>query len=365
MGGYAKTPIISLNYTWIFAAILTLWWVALLWLPENFPSWSPNLYWLAAVVVLLLYVLSVIAHELVHATIARTGPHHVNLFPFGAAVPFRLQDVEAGRALAAAVAAPLFSIVFGGVLLFVGGSISKAGNSMNWLAALLLPLGWLNLWVGLINVIPGVPFDGGLALASAVYVFTNDREGASGAVQSIGRVATLLLVLVGVWRGLTSDMWLQALALVVAGWAANEAATVGRQRRLLSEVFSQLRAVDLMEASRPDDVVHDTETVAAFVKTHPRFPPNTPLAVLNGTGALEGVTTLAATEGLLQGNWPSTPVRAITTPVGELQAVSPGTPLVDVLAIAQKRPPANGSGQQTADEEPNIAIIDNGLWWGV
>jgi hypothetical protein len=89
--------IISLNYTWIFAAILTLWWVALLWLPENFPSWSPNLYWLAAVVVLLLYVLSVIAHELVHAMIARTGPHHVNLFPFGAAVPFRLQNVEAGR----------------------------------------------------------------------------------------------------------------------------------------------------------------------------------------------------------------------------------------------------------------------------
>src|SRR5690349_16238045 len=95
---------IVLNYTWIFAAILILWWVALLWLPTNFPNWSSNLYWLAAVAVLLLYVLSVIAHELVHAAVARTGTHHVNLFPFGAAVPFRLQDVEAVRALVAAVA---------------------------------------------------------------------------------------------------------------------------------------------------------------------------------------------------------------------------------------------------------------------
>ena len=290
---------------------------------------------------------------------ARSGPHHTSLFPFGAA-PFRLQDRDPVLALVAALAAPIFNIVVGGVLLFFFGPATEAANLAGLLAALLVPVGWLNLWVGLINIIPGLPFDGGLALAASFYVFTNDREGGFGAAQAIGRAAILLLVLVGAWQGLTSDRWLLALALVVAGWAANEAANASRQRRILRGVFSQMRASDLMEASRPDDVVQETQMVAALVKSHPHFPPNTPLAVLGRAGNLEGITTLAATERLLQGNWPTTPVRAITTPIDQLEAVSPGTRLVDVLAIAHSAVHApSTNGNPSPDEEPNIAVIDD------
>ena len=145
-------------------------------------------------------------------------------------------------------------------------------------------MGWINIWVGLINLIPGTPFDGGTALSAGVYFFTNDREAALSLAQSIGRVVTLVLVLAGAWRGLTSHVWLQALALVVAGWAANEAATAGRERKVLGELFSQLKASDLMESSRADDVVEESQTIAEMVKAHPRFPPNTPLAVVDSQG---------------------------------------------------------------------------------
>ena len=101
---------INLHYTWIFAAILVLWWVALQWLPENFPSWAPNFYWLVAVAVILLYVLCVILHEAVHTAVARTAPHHVTLFPFGAATPFQVHDMTLVRAIVAALAAPLLTL---------------------------------------------------------------------------------------------------------------------------------------------------------------------------------------------------------------------------------------------------------------
>ena len=104
---------INLHYTWIFAAILVLWWVALQWLPENFPSWAPNFYWLVAVAVVLLYVVCVVLHEVVHAAVARTAPHHVTLFPFGAAAPFQVHDMTLVRAITAALAAPVFNLVLG------------------------------------------------------------------------------------------------------------------------------------------------------------------------------------------------------------------------------------------------------------
>ena len=151
----------------------------------------------------------------------------------------------------------MFNLVLGVILVLAGEALKNPGNLLAWLAAVLVPLGWINIWVGLINLIPGTPFDGGTALSAGVYFFTNDREAALSLAQSIGRVVTLVLVLAGAWRGLTSHVWLQALALVVAGWAANEAATAGRERKVLGELFSQLKASDLMESSRADDVVEE------------------------------------------------------------------------------------------------------------
>ncbi|MEO8287043.1 MAG: hypothetical protein ABI670_11485 [Chloroflexota bacterium] len=357
---------IYVNYTWIFASVLILWWVALLWLPENFPTWGTNLYWLFASAVLVLYFFCVVLHEAVHSAVGRRGPRSANLYPFGAAVPFRPGDLGPARAILAALAAPLFNLILGVLLLLVGNAIPGPEHLLGWLRALLVPLGLLNLWAGALNLIPGTPFDGGLALSAAHTSFSGDREGGLALTQSIGRVATLALVLLGAWRGLTSDLWLQALALVVVGWSAKEAAAVGQQRRTLRDVLSQMKASDFMEVSRPDDAVRETDTVADLVRAHPRFPPNTPLAVLNAAGDLVGVTTLAATDRLMQGTWPATPVRAIATPVAALQAVGPSTSLVDVLGMAHVAPIRTSDGTASepdpnllADEEPAIPVIES------
>src|ERR1043165_6792617 len=57
---------ISLHYSWLFAWVLGLWWLALLWLPNEFPGQSSWLYWSTAVAVILLVIVSLVLHELVH-----------------------------------------------------------------------------------------------------------------------------------------------------------------------------------------------------------------------------------------------------------------------------------------------------------
>jgi hypothetical protein len=83
-----------------------------------------------------------------------------------------------------------------------------------------------------------------------------------------------------------------------------------------------MTAADFMEAAPEGASLDENATVADMVRTYHNLSPNKPLPVVDSEGALVGVTSVGKAETLLQGTWPSTPVRALTTPVVELQSVS-------------------------------------------
>jgi Zn-dependent protease len=361
---------IHLNHTWLFAAVLILWWTALDWLPNQFPNWNSRLYWLAAVIVLFLFGLSVVAHELVHTALARSGPRQVNLFPFGAAVPLRLGQVEIGRATISALGGLIFNLVLGGLLLWLGGGIGDTEGLAAFVKAVLVPLGTLNLALGLVNLIPGIPFDAGWALASGIAFVSGDHEAGLKITRTIGGIAAVTLVLFGAWRGLLNNSWLEALALVVTGWAAREAGAIGQHRSTLRTLLGQMKAGDFMEPIRPGDEILASATVAEMVNSHPNILPNLPLPVVDEHGPMVGITTMAATERLLQGTWPITPVRALTVPIEDLRVVRSNTPLIEVMEVVQaqkeKSYRKNGeakdkdSVQAPEEEETYIPVVDDG-----
>ena len=73
-----------------------------------------------------------------------------------------------------------------------------------------------------INFLPGIPFDGGWAVSAGIYWFNGDRESGMALARSVGGFISLAMVLLGAWRGLTTNSWIEALALVLSG--------LGRQR---------------------------------------------------------------------------------------------------------------------------------------
>ncbi len=342
---------IYFNYTWLFAIVLGLWWLALLWLPDHLPGWQGRWYWLDAVLVLILYLVTLLIYEGIHSLVGRTGPRNAQLYPIGAAQPFRLDRIEPGRGVLAALLAPLFNLVLGGTLVILTSGIAPDGVFTNAIKGLFEPLGWLNLALGVINFIPGIPFDGGWALSMGIYWFNGDRESGMSLARSAGGFAALALVLLGAWRGLTTNSWVDALALVFIGWSANDAGNLSRGRSLLRGTFSELHTSDLMIPVRENDSVQANESVTALVRAFPRFPPGEPIAVLDDDGKLTGVVTLSATEALLQGNWASTPVRSIATPLEEAHALPPGASLNDAIALFEERP-------VDQDEELSIPIVE-------
>jgi Zn-dependent protease len=339
---------IYLNYTWLFAIVLGLWWLALLWLPDNYHGWGGALYWIVAVVVLFLYICSVLFHEFVHTVVARSGPRNVTLFPFGAAMPFRLHTVDAGRGVIAALAAPVANILLGGVLVIAASLINSPEDPGGLLQAVLLPLGWLNIALGVINFIPGIPFDGGWAWTAAAMWFGTDREAGLRLARPVGEFTALALVLAGAWRGLTTNSWLEALCLVLIGWAAREGAAVSSQRVFLREAFGEVHASDLMEPAHPAGAVTPDTTLSTLSRSHRTLSPNTPIPVVDDTGSTIGTVTMADLDTVLQGNWATTPVRAITRPLSEEHYATPEAPLTALLAVAARRQSASDSAEEQA-----------------
>jgi hypothetical protein len=171
--------------------------------------------------------------------------------------------------------------------------------------------------------------------------------------RSLGVLMSILLVLAGVSWGLLTQSWVGAIMLVLAGWLAHEAAESQEQHAVVNAAISEFRTRDLMEKSRPEDVVHSADTVAQMVHSHPGYAPDRPLPVVDETGRLVGIVTPGAADSLLQGDWPTTPVRALMTSPEKLITLDPDEPIIRAVQVIEERP--GESIDQTA-----IPVIDDG-----
>ena len=342
--------VLSLNYTWLFITLLGLWGLALLWIPDNFPGHSGAVYWLAAILIMALYLATVIMRELLRALVGRFSKRGVTLYPFGAAAPYRLDEIGTGRMIISIVAAMLFSLLLGIGLLALADIRQSSEGFAGLARAVLIPLGWINLFVGVVNLIPGIPFDGGRLLTNILHWFSGERERGLLFTRVVGEITSLGMVVAGAYVGLSSQEWIIALALVIVGWAAREAEEKGKQLNLLRNAMSELTVRDVMTDAAPADAISAESTVADLVYKHPYYAPDAPLAV-TADGAVMGVVTLSKAEALLQGDWPTTPVTAVMDRPGEMLAVTPDMPLSRVVSMVEKSgvPP---------DEQPAIPVLD-------
>lgn len=365
---------VSLNYTWLFVSLLGLWGLALLWLPQNFPGWSSALSWLVAVLVMLLYLASMIARELVRAAVAGFDRRGVTLYPFGAASPYRLTEIGSGRILASMLAALLFNLLFGALLLFVADAFGGATGIIDvpgpagFARAVMIPLAWLNLWAGIINLIPGIPFDGGRVLTNTLFWFSGQREQGLGLTRMVGEATSLGVVLLGAWIGLTAQESVIALTLVVLGWGAREAEEKGKQLSILRTGLSEISAGDVMDEARPQDRIPAGATVAQMVYGHPYYASDRPLPVVQREESAEGqkadvveklvgVVTLSKADDLLQGDWPSTPVTSLMSSPLETTSFAPETPIARVIELMEN----TGT---SPEEQPAVPVIAEGKLLG-
>jgi Zn-dependent protease/CBS domain-containing protein len=222
-------------------------------------------YLVAAAFVVLLYA-SVLVHELSHSLVARgygLPVRRIVLWPLGGVSEIDREAPTPGREFAIAAAGPALSLVLGGI----GWGLYQVSHT-GIAGALIWMLVFANLIVGLFNLLPGLPLDGGRMLRAVIWLITKKPNSATIAAAWTGRVLALgLLALPFYFRGLDGgDMWSTMIwVIVIAGFMWTGAtqsikATRFRERlpalqarRLARKAISVPASTPLAEAIRRAD----------------------------------------------------------------------------------------------------------------
>ena len=247
----------------------------------------------AAAFVVLLYV-SVLLHELSHSLVARSyglPVRRILLYPLGGFSEIEREPPTPGREFVVSAAGPALSLALAAAgygLMHVVSPDTITGNLVHQLM-------WANLVVGIFNLLPGLPLDGGRMLRAVIWKLTGRQSTATIAAAWAGRVLAVSLFVVpfaagevnGTGGDLTTVLWLAVISVFMwtgAGQAIK--ATRFRERlpglqarRLARKAVSVAADTPLAEAIRRAE---ENQARAVVIVDHE----DKPIAILNETAVM-------------------------------------------------------------------------------
>jgi len=251
-------------------------------------------YVVAAAFVVLLY-LSVLVHELSHSVVARgfgLPVRRILLYPLGGISEIDKEPQTPAREFLVSAAGPALSLALGGIgwaiALAMHQEVLTTGLHRTVTGSLVQQLTYANIIVGLFNLLPGLPLDGGRMLRAVIWKITGRPASATIAAAWVGRVLAIGLLVIPFYSGglaggdMVSVVWVAVIAAFMwigAGQAIR--ATKFRERlpelqarRLARRAISVPASMPLAEAVRRAD---EARARAVVVVDHD----DKPIAILN------------------------------------------------------------------------------------
>jgi Zn-dependent protease/CBS domain-containing protein len=300
-------------------------------LPAVYPGRSPALYLVAGLLAAVLFLASILVHELAHALVARANGvdvEAITLWLLGGVAELRGEPKTPKAEFAIAVVGPVASVVVGGFFAALGYGLSAA-RVTPLAVAVASYLGVVNVVLAVFNLIPAAPLDGGRVLRAVVWWRTGDRVRAAIVAARAGKVFGFVLIAGGVILVLLPGNGLTGLWWVLLGWFLVQAAAAEEQRARLGR---QLHGVTVADVMTPRPVVADPEmSVARFVDQLALTHPFSTYPLVDVDGRLTGLVTLNRVRAVAPELRPVRRLADIACPPHEVPTAHPDEPLVDLL----------------------------------
>jgi len=324
---------IALHPSWFVIALIVTYTMAAGELPATFPGWDAALYWAIGAIISLLFFASVLAHELSHALVARRfglRVRDITLFIFGGAASLEGDPKRPRDEALIAAAGPVTSLVIGAILWGIDVAVSQ-----QQVVAIVGWLGFINISLGLFNLIPGFPMDGGRILRALLWKVRGDHYAATRTAAAVGRFFGYLLIGAGVFvifqgMSLFSGVW---LALI--GWFLSNAAESAVAQMSIEHSLRGIKVRDVMEADPPS--ISPNETVADLVNERLIRGGHRSFLVRHSDGGLTGIVTLSDVRRMPRERWETARVTDIMTRYAELATIGPDAGLEVGLKLLQER----------------------------
>ena len=316
---------VRINWSWLVIFALIVWTLADGVFPSTNPGLSGNTHLAMAIVAALLFVVSILLHELGHAWEARREGLEVDgitLWLFGGVSQFKGGFPSAGAEFRIAIAGPLVSLVLGVVFVLI--AIAGLPSAVDGVAAW---LGYINLALLVFNLIPALPLDGGRVLRAALWQSKGDLAWATRVGTDIGRIFGYLFIGLGlamfIFQGSFSGAWLAFI-----GWFLLQAATAEARYIATEAALHGLRVRDLMVR---DPVTVDGDlTVGQFMDEVARSRRFTTYPVVDG-GRPIGLLAFGSVAALPRSEWDSRRVREAMLPLDRVPQLAEDETAIDAL----------------------------------
>ncbi len=216
-------------------------------------AWSAPLAWGTSIATAALVFASVAAHELAHVWVARRNGQRnpvVVVQLLGGPYVMEVRPSDAGQEIRISVAGPVCSlalaVVFG--VLAAGLSlgpvnIDQAPEGLQAVQFTTSILAVFNVFLLLVNVLPGYPMDGARILHGVVWRRSGQEAAATAAAIRIGRYVGISLMVAGAIFLAFLDP-AAGVALVVAGWLMIGSSRTLERRQTLQNLVAGLRVSD-------------------------------------------------------------------------------------------------------------------------
>ncbi len=293
-----------------------------------------------------LILVSVLLHEAAHAVVAILKGQRVlsiRIFMFGGYSVIEgaqrpMTEFQVG------LAGPASSVVLG--FAFWGVSVGGVGSDI---AATARALALANIAIGLFNLFPGFPLDGGRVLRGLIAQRGGSRLAATRLVTRVGRYTGWVIVAVGVGLVVRQDS--VGLFWIVAGWFLATTALETGRREELSEAFGGQTAAMVM---RPvADAVPGDLTVSTMIDLYSMGADLRPQPV-EIDGRVVGVIGQSELDSMAPARWVGTAVERLMTRIGPDDLVDADEP-VQSLIVRNGEP---GGRMIVVDGDTVVGIIE-------
>jgi Zn-dependent protease/CBS domain-containing protein len=280
---------IGFNWSLIFIFVLIAWTLATGVLPRDVPGQGQVAYWVVGAAGAIVFYTCLLAHELSHALVARRNGMKVagiTLWLFGGVSRLEGDPKSAGAEALIAGVGPVTSFAI--ALIALALALATSANAL--VSDLLSWLAFVNLALGLFNLVPAFPLDGGRLLSSLFWWRSGSRQrGVHNAVR-IGRVFAYLMIAIGVLELFTGAV-VDGIWIAFIGWFLLSA---GSSEEAGTTIKALLKSVPVSAAmTSPVVTVPDWLTVEQFLESVALHHTFTTYPVHDPSGKLTGVVRLS------------------------------------------------------------------------
>jgi Zn-dependent protease len=293
-----------------------------------FPQLGGITPWILGFVAALLLFTSVLLHELGHSFVAIAQGIEVKsitLFLFGGLATLEKESETPLQSFLVAIAGPVVSLLLFGLFTIIGINFSLPAP----IAAIVSLLASINLILGLFNLIPGLPLDGGNILKALVWQVTGNPNKGIIFASRVGQFFGWLAVIIG-GLGILGIIPIGSFWTLLIGWFLLQNAGFSAQSARVQETLNHYRAKDV--------VISDSLIVFAGL-TLREFANNYVIGqtkwkkflVINETRQLLGSIDVEDLKKISTSKWTEVLVSELIKPVEAIETVPANQSLLEVV----------------------------------